>query len=194
MLNAGFPDDAYARYAVEGTYATTNLATFKAIAKKYPGRPRDTILRDLVASQPGNEGKWFAAAKDAGFFELAIELANRSPSDPRTLIRAARDFAEERPEFALAAGMTALRGIANGCGYDITGIDVLDAYAAVMAAAGAAGMDETAVNADMRALIAASHGGGEFVGRVLARQPRQRLRRDGPASAARAAGTALRIR
>ncbi|WP_295993085.1 hypothetical protein [Rugamonas sp.] len=194
LLNAGFPDDAYARYAVEGTYATTNLATFKAIAKKYPGRPRDTILRDLVASQPGNEGKWFAAAKDAGFFELAIELANRSPSDPRTLIRAARDFAEERPEFALAAGMTALRGIANGCGYDITGIDVLDAYAAVMAAAGAAGMDETAVNADMRALIAASHGGGEFVGRVLARQPRQRLRRDGPASAARAAGTALRIR
>lgn len=34
--------------------------------------PRKTILRDLVASQPGNKGMWFAAAKDAGFFELAI--------------------------------------------------------------------------------------------------------------------------
>lgn len=170
LLDTGFADEAYARYAVEATYATTNLATFKAIVKKYPGKPRETILRDLVASQPGQEGKWFAAAKDAGFFELAIELANRSPSDPRTLIRAARDFAVERPEFALAAGMTGLRGIANGWGYDITGIDVLDAYAAVMAAAGAAGVDEAVVKADVRAIVAASRGGGEFVGRVLGRQ------------------------
>ncbi|NML60987.1 hypothetical protein HHL21_07795 [Massilia sp. RP-1-19] len=169
LLDSGFADEAYARYAVEATYATTNLATFKAIVKKYPHMPRETILRDLVASQPGNEGKWFAAAKDAGFFELAIELAKRSPSDPRTLIRAARDFAEERPEFALAAGMTALRGIANGWGYDITGIDVLDAYAAVIAAAGAAGVDVAVVKADVQALIAASRG-GEFIGRVLGRQ------------------------
>jgi hypothetical protein len=170
LLDAGFADEAYTRYAVEATYATTNLATFKAIAKKYPGKQKKVILRDLVASQPGQEGKWFAAAKDAGFFELAIELANRSPADPRTLIRAARDYAVERPEFALAAGMTGLRGIANGWGYDITGIDVLDAYAAVMAAAGAAGMDATVVKADVRALIEASRGGGEFVGRVLGRQ------------------------
>jgi hypothetical protein len=76
----------------------------------------------------------------------------------------------ERPEFALAAGMTTLRGIANGWGYDVTGADVLDAYAAGMAAASAAGMDETVVKADVRKLIAASRGGGEFVGRVLGRQ------------------------
>lgn len=158
------------RYAVEATYATTNLATFKAIVKKYPHMPRESILRDLVASQPGNGGKWFAAAKDSGLFDLAIELANRSPSDPRTLIRAARDFAVERPEFALAAGMTALRGIVNGWGYDITGVDVLDAHAAVKAAAGAAGVDETSIKADVRALIAVSQVGGELVGRVLARQ------------------------
>lgn len=170
LLDSGFADEAYARYAVEATYATTNLATFKAIVKKYPHMPRETILRDLVASQPGNEGKWFAAAKDSGLFELAIELANRSPSDPRTLIRAARDYAVERPEFALAAGMTALRGIANGWGYDITGGDVLDAYAAVMAAAGAAGVDETSIKADVRALIAVSKGGANFIEKVLERQ------------------------
>jgi hypothetical protein len=170
LLDSGFADEAYARYAVEATYATTNLATFKAIVKKYPGKPKETILRDLVASQPGQEGKWFAAAKDTGLFELAIELANRSPADPRTLIRAARDFAVERPEFALAAGMTGLRGIAKGYGYDITGVDVLDAYAAVMAAAGAAGVDVAVVRADVRALIAASRVGGEFVGRVLGPQ------------------------
>jgi hypothetical protein len=124
LLDDGFADEAYARYAVAATYATTNFATFKAVVNKYPGKPRETILRDLVASQPGNEGKWFAAAKDSGLFELAIELANKSPSDPRTLIRAARDYVQKLPEFALAAGMTALRGIANGWGYDITGVDV----------------------------------------------------------------------
>lgn len=78
LLECGFADEAYARYAVEATYATTNLATFKAIVKKYPGKLRETILRDLVTSQPGQEGKWFAAAMDAGFFEPAIELANRA--------------------------------------------------------------------------------------------------------------------
>lgn len=78
MLETGFADEAYSRYAVGATYATTKLATFKAIVKKYPQMPRETILRDLVASQPENEGKWFAATKDADFFELAIELANRS--------------------------------------------------------------------------------------------------------------------
>ncbi len=171
LLEAGFADEAYARYAVMATDATTNLAMFRAVAKKYPGRPKETILRDLIASShPGQEGKWFAAAKDSGFFELAIELANRSPADPKTLIRAARDYAVEQPEFALAAGMTALRGIANGNGFDITGIDVLDAYAAVLVAAGAAGVDAEVVRADVRGLIAASRGGGEFIGRVLARQ------------------------
>jgi hypothetical protein len=170
LLDAGFADKAYARYAVHATYATTNLATFKAIAKKYPNKPRDTILRDLVASQRGQEGKWFAAAKDSGFFELAIELANRSPSDPRTLIRAARDYAVKQPAFALAAGMTALRGIASGWGYEITGVDVLDAYVAVMMAAGAAGIDEARIKADMRELIVACGSGGDFVLKILNRQ------------------------
>lgn len=39
-----------------------------------------------------------------------------------------------------------------------------------MAAAGATGVDEAVVKADVRAIIAASRGGGEFVGRVLGRQ------------------------
>jgi hypothetical protein len=171
LLEAGFADEAYARYALDATYATTNLATFKSIVKKYPGKQREAILRDLISRQPGQEGKWFAAAKDTGLFDLAIELANRSPADPRTLIRAAKDYATEQPEFARAAGMTALRGIANGWGYDITSTDVLDAYAAVRAAAEAAGVDKAVVNTNVRTLIAAHSDGGEFVGQVL----RQRL-------------------
>jgi hypothetical protein len=63
--------------------------------------------------------------------------------------------------------MTGLRSIGDGYGYEITGADVLDAYAAVVQAAGAAGVDEDAVKADLRALIAASRVNGEFLGRVL---------------------------
>ncbi len=39
-----------------------------------------------------------------------------------------------------------------------------------MAAAGAAGIAEAVVNADVRTLIAATSSGGEFIGRVLGRQ------------------------
>lgn len=167
LLDAGLADEAYARYAIAATCATSNLAAFKAITRRYPHRPKESVLQDLVASQPGQEGKWFAAAKDAGLFELAIDLANRSPSDPRTLIRATNDFATTRPEFALAAGMTALRAIANGYGFDMTAADVLDAYTTVMQAAQAAGVDAASLRTDVRALIAATGGGGEFIARVL---------------------------
>jgi hypothetical protein len=44
----------------------------------------------LAARTPGEEGRWFAAAKPAGLYDQAIVLANRSPCDPRTLTRAAR--------------------------------------------------------------------------------------------------------
>lgn len=66
--------------------------------------------------------------------------------------------------------MAARRCIANGWGYDITRIDVVDAYAAVTTAARAAGVDDVVVNANVRAIIAASLGGGEFVGNVPERQ------------------------
>ena len=66
--------------------------------------------------------------------------------------------------------MTALRGIVNEHRFDITGVDVLDAYAAVMAVAAPAGVDAQVVKADVPALIAAARGGAEFVGRLLGRQ------------------------
>jgi hypothetical protein len=80
-----------------------------AVAKKYPHKKPAEILEDLVAHTPGEEGKWFAAAKDAKLFDEAIALANRTPCSPQTLTRAARDFEEKRPEFAIEAGMAALR-------------------------------------------------------------------------------------
>lgn len=97
LLSSGMIDEAYARYGVRANQNATYLATFRAISKKYPHKhPRD-VLADLVKTTPGDEGKWFAAAKDAGLYDEALELATRSPCDPKTLTRAARDFAVKNP-------------------------------------------------------------------------------------------------
>lgn len=167
LLSSGLAEEAYRRYAVEANQGTTNLATFRTIAKKYPHKQHAEILQDLVASMPGAEGKWFAAAKDAGLFDVAIELATRSPTDPRTLTRAAREYAEKQPNFALAAGLAALHWISRGHGYEITGGDVLDAHAAVMHAASSAGIATEAVNNQISAMCAIS--GGQFLQTILAR-------------------------
>ena len=111
------------------------------------------ILDDLVASTPGQDGKWFAAAKDAGLYDEAIALAQRTPCDPRTLTRAARDFAAARPRFAVEARLAALRWIAAGYGYEITDVDVLAACSSTLAAARSGGwIDET--EGRIRALVA----------------------------------------
>jgi hypothetical protein len=165
LLSSGLAMDAYRRYAVEANQGTTNLATFRAIAKKYPSVPPEQILRDLVASTPGSEGNWFAAAKDAGLFDMAIELAKRSPTDPRTLTRAARDYAEKQPSFALAAGLAALHWISRGHGYEITGGDMLDAHAAVMHAATKAGIATDGIHAQIREMCAAP--GGQLLQTIL---------------------------
>ncbi|WP_194727169.1 hypothetical protein [Noviherbaspirillum malthae] len=153
LLVSGFAEEAYRRYALDANQGTTHLATFRAIAKKYPGMPADTVLRDLVARHPGQQGKWFAAAKDAGLFDLAIELVSQSPADPRTLARAARDYATEQSDFAMAAGMAALRHIAQGHGYEITGTDVLDAYSALMKASAAAGRQDASTHQEIREFL-----------------------------------------
>ncbi|MFL9913800.1 hypothetical protein [Paraburkholderia sp. RL17-337-BIB-A] len=167
LLSSGMMGEAYRRYAIEANQATTHLATFRAIAKKYPDRSSDSILHDLVASSPGAEGKWFAAAKDAGLLDLAASLAMRGPTDPRTLTRAARDFAQRKPEFAMACGTAALHWMAAGFGYEITGSDVLDAYGALADAALASGMERDQLNRRLRAQFAAVPG-HSFVATVLA--------------------------
>lgn len=56
-------DEAYARYAILANRGTSHLATYRAIAKKYPHKTAADILHDLVEITPGEEGKWFASAK-----------------------------------------------------------------------------------------------------------------------------------
>jgi hypothetical protein len=167
LLSSGLVDEAYKRYGVRANQRGTYLATFRAISKKYPHKSADAILSDLVASTPGQEAKWFAAAKDAGLYEEALDLAGRGPCDPKTLTRAARDFANDNPGFALGAGLLALRWLVEGYGYDITDTDVWAAYSSAMKAAGNLGNTDEA-RQQVRQLVASERPGG-FVTQVLGR-------------------------
>jgi hypothetical protein len=77
-------------------------------------------------------GKMVCRRQGRWIFQAGHWAGEQKCGRPRTLIRAARDYAVEKPEFALTAGMTGLRGIANGYSCEITGVDVLDAYSAVI--------------------------------------------------------------
>ncbi len=135
LLSSGLVEEAYTRYGLRTSRGGTYLATFRAVARKYPHKPPEEILADLVAATPGEEGKWFATAKQLGLYDAAIELAGASPCDPKTLARAARDHAVDEPAFAIEAGCAALEWLSQGYGYEITGADVWMAYDSAMKAA-----------------------------------------------------------
>jgi hypothetical protein len=63
------------------------------------------MLLDLIETR-GDKGKWFAAAKDAGFLDIAVECAAVHGADPSTLVRAARDFCGKEPRFRDGCGLS----------------------------------------------------------------------------------------
>jgi len=156
LLSSGMADEAYNRYAVLAVESTTNLATFKAICKKYPHKAPVDVLWDLVDSTPGTEGKWFAAAKDAGLYLEAMNLIHRSPTDPRTLTRAAKEFCTSQNDFASECALAALRWISRGHGYEITAVEVQEAFNALIAATRASGGEVQRVKTLVQNLITGS--------------------------------------
>lgn len=142
LLAAGRSEEAYRRFALTTSRGTSNVATFRAIAKRYPAKRPEQILADLVAATRGEEGKWFAAAKDLGLLDAALQLARTSPCDPKTLNRAARDHVERAPAFALECAFLALRWIADGHGYEITAGDVQQAFDLALEAGTHIGVDD----------------------------------------------------
>ncbi len=169
LLSTGRMEEAYSCYALTANRTHTYLGWFRAVAKKYPDKPRGSVLLDLVQLTPGDEGKWFAAAKDARLFDEAVALANRTPCDPKTLTRAARDFAEKNPAFAVEAGLAALRWIIHGYGFEITGADVWAAYShTIKAAANVDGGHD--IRHRILALIDSAGARGGFVARIIGRE------------------------
>ncbi len=135
LIASGLHEEAYQRYGLSAAVGNSYIARFRAVAKRYPEKDKSQILADLIATTPGEEGKWFATAKEIRLFDLALELANCTPCDPKTLTRAARDFLESEPDFALGCAMAALRWLSEGWGYEVTSADVVEAYGRAMAAA-----------------------------------------------------------
>ncbi len=135
LISSGLHDEAYQRYGLSAAAGNSYIARFRAVAKRYPMKDASQILADLIGTTPGEEGKWFATAKDLKLCDLALELANRTPCDPKTLTRAARDYLDTEPAFALGSAMAALRWLSEGWGYEVTSGDVVEAYDLAMDAA-----------------------------------------------------------
>jgi hypothetical protein len=103
----------------------------------------------------GDEGKWFAAAKDAGFWQLAIDLA-----PPAILLRLTRSL-----RYDLASRRRT--GFGQSYGYKITRADVWAAYSNTMKAARRLNCHE-----EVRDRIRAPIDNKGFVAQVLGREPR----------------------
>ncbi len=158
LISSGLYDEAYRRYGLRAAQGNSYLARFRAVAKRYPMIAPAGILSDLINTTPGEEGKWFATAKDLKLYELALQLAEKSPCEPKTLTRAAKDLLESEPAFAFGSAMAALRWLNEGWGYEVTTIDVIDAYELALAAAGRTHIDD--VLDQTRALSDQTQGAG----------------------------------
>jgi hypothetical protein len=127
LIQHGRSDEAYRRYGLRAASGTTNLSVYRSLVRTYPDRDPRQMLLDLIETR-GDKGKWFAAAKDAGFLDIAVECAAAHGADPSTLVRAARDFRGKDPRFAAAVALLALSNLLAGGGYDP---QVAEAYDAV---------------------------------------------------------------
>jgi hypothetical protein len=168
LLDAGRETEAYEKYALTASRSSTGLATYRKITKKYPARDQKRILLDL-GELDGDSGHWFAAAKDAGFLDLALEFAQTGRTDPRTLSRASRDLLEKDAKFCLRVGRIAIQRMLEGYGYELTGVDVIDAYGHFLRAAEKLGATQDARNDILSMATKAKQSGTPFAD-VLIRQ------------------------
>ena len=117
LIEAGRWQEAFQRYGLKCTSGVTYLVSFRALARRYPGLDPRAILTALIETS-GERGKWFEAAKEAGFFDIALICAEDFDAEPETLARAVRDYAATEPGFAMQVGLAALDGLLLGSGYD----------------------------------------------------------------------------
>lgn len=139
LLAAGRREEAYRGYALTANQGDVSLVTFQRITRKYSEIDHKQILNDLAESN-GDPGKWFAAAKNEGELAMALEFAQNGRTEPRKLSRAARDFLNSEPLFAIQFGRLAVERILAGYGYEIGALDLLMACENFMAAADRLGM------------------------------------------------------
>jgi len=173
LLEAGRADEAYDKYGLRVVESGTYVSVYRNIAAKYPDREKRQILLDLM-DKSSEKGKWFAAAKDAGFLDLALECARTGQAKPATLLRATWDFADKEPEFAVEVGIESIKSLFSGASYELpTGADVAAHYDVLMGVAAKHGLKEK-VRAEL-SQVALRHGASSdrFLRETLVRKLQQ---------------------
>jgi hypothetical protein len=179
LLAAGRTEEAYTRYGLRIPEQGTYVSIYRRLVSKYPQREARQILLDLMGKS-GEKGKWFAAAKEAGFLDIALACARSGGAEPATLLRATRDFAEKDPQFAVEVGIESIKALLSGLSYELpTGGDVAVHYEAVMAVACQHGMRQQAQAELARAAC------GPFGDRLLREVLMRKLQQDSPPAALR---------
>lgn len=74
MIRSGRTEEAYHRYGLQTATGPTYLSTYRNTVRRYPDRDRLQVLLDLIEPR-GERVKWFAAAKDEGFLDVAVLCA-----------------------------------------------------------------------------------------------------------------------
>lgn len=143
LIEDGQRDEAYREYGLAIRSGSTYLASYRAIVKKYPERDPEQILRDLVDTSL-ERGKWFAAARQAGYLEIARDCARSGPVEPKTLVTAARETLEPDPGFSYEIALRALDTMLQGYGYELEVIDIYPAFNILFQAADAMGVSDWA--------------------------------------------------
>lgn len=133
LVAQGREEEAYRRFSLPSASCNTYLAMWRDLVKRYPDLDARRILEDLIETQ-GSKGKWFAAAKTARYFDIALDCAAQPSAAPATLIRAARDFVIKEPAFAAQVGLHAIEHLLAGRGYETSPFDIDEAVGHVMAA------------------------------------------------------------
>lgn len=128
LIDMGRVEEAYEKYGLKIPSYGTYLNIYRSICKKYPTIDKRKILLDCIEKTP-EKGKWFASAKNAGFLDIAVQCAKSESSDPNTLLRACRDFADKDFPFALVVGVLGITRLMTGTFYDeVTATDIAYAY------------------------------------------------------------------
>jgi hypothetical protein len=134
LIKSGRTEEAYRRYGLKTVTGPTYRSIYRETVKRYPDRNRRQVPLDLIEAR-GQRGKWFAAAKNAGFLDIALLCARDFTVEPAALVRAARDFTVNEPKFAAEIGLLALDRLLDGSGYD-PGISLIqEAFGHLMGAA-----------------------------------------------------------
>lgn len=173
LLAAGRADEAYEKYGRRVVESGTYASLYRRLIAKYPHRDKRQILLDVIETS-GEKGNWFAAAKNAGFFDIALDCAKTGQAKAATLLRATRDFADTEPVFAVEVGIESMKSLFSGASYEVpTGADIAAHYDVLMGVAAKHGLKEK-VKAELSQL-ALRHGSSSdrFLREALVRKLQQ---------------------